>query len=113
MYSLYERGRRMKFVRNVLMIGILALASRQAPAQIISGTITGNVTQVEAGVTGIAFGDLVSGTYSYDSTVLLDPFNRPANALTAFSLTIGSNPHVFTLADLQPGLFNQERLVQF
>jgi hypothetical protein len=90
------------------------LAAPCAQAQTVFGSITGIVTQNSLGAPGVNVGDAVSGTYSYDPSVLQpDAFNRPGNPLTSFTLDIGHLPHVFTLSDLLPGLFSQERLPGF
>ena len=98
----------------LLVLTILCpMSSGPACAQIINGTITGSVTDNSMGVSGVAVGDLVTGTYSYDSSVVLtDVFSRKANELTAFTLDIGSLP-TLTLADLQPNLLARERLLAF
>lgn len=92
--------------RTTLLSGLAALpalAGIAAPAQadIVFGTISGSVTQAGAGVPGVLAGSPVMGSYSYDNAVLVNnPFFGPVNPLSTFSLSIGSNPHVFGLGDV-------------
>jgi hypothetical protein len=80
----------------------LCVAAAPARAGTFNGVITGQVTQAGANVPGVAVGDLVTGSYSYNSAVTASNGPITVNPFTAFSLTIGTNPHVFDLADITP-----------
>jgi hypothetical protein len=69
----------------------------------ISGTISGQVTSDGGAVPGIITGSAVTGSYIYDDSTTVGSIVGPVNPFTAFSLTIGTNPYVFSLTDLQTG----------
>ena len=66
----------------------------------VTGDITGQVTSTGGSVPGISVGSPVTGSYTYDNSTTFNGVLGPTNPLTAFSLTIGTNPVDFTLSDL-------------
>jgi hypothetical protein len=82
-----------------LAIFVLAGAP-SARGGFISGNITGQVTSTGGSVPGISVGSLVTGSYTYDNSTTFNGVLGSTNPLTAFSLTIGTNPVVFSLSDL-------------
>jgi hypothetical protein len=77
---------------------VMALAAGPAAAgPSAGGTITGMVTVDSTSAPGIAVGTPVTGSYTYNPTVIITNGPTQENPLTSFSLTIGS--HTFTQAD--------------
>jgi hypothetical protein len=74
-----------------------------ARGALINGTISGQVTSAGADVPGIVVGSLVTGSYTYDTSMTFSGILGPTNPFTEFSLAIGTNPYVFSLADLESG----------
>lgn len=94
----------MMHVTCILFVGILMAAGvPTAGAAFVSGTITGTVTSAGVSVPGIAVGSLVSGSYTYDDSKVIKGPYETVNPFTAFSLSIGANPRVFSLIDIQGG----------
>jgi len=91
----------------------LGLSSAPALSATISGTISGIVTQSGGGnPPSLTVGSPVLGSYSYDDAVVVtDSFGDSVNPLATFNLQIGTNPRVFTLADLDPTLSTPGRRI--
>ena len=85
---------------TTLAVFAVLVGAPSARGAFITGAITGQVTSAGASVPGIAVGSLLTGSYTYDSSTTFTGISGATNPLTAFSLTIGTNPHVFSLADL-------------
>ncbi len=79
---------------------LLAASATAAPARagLVVGTISGQVTAVGDSVRAVAVGDLVVGSYSYDDSIVIGDINP----FVSFSLSIGTQPLTFGLADLAP-----------
>jgi hypothetical protein len=93
-----------RFRAAALAVAIaLALCAGTARAALISGTISGQVTSAGPNVPGITAGSLVTGSYTYDSSMTVSDIFGTVNPFTAFSLSIGTNPHVFSLSELMTG----------
>jgi hypothetical protein len=58
-------------------------------------------------------GSPVTGSYAFDSGVTSSSIVGTINPLTAFSLSFGTNPTVFTLADLDPVSIPPGRVIAF
>lgn len=85
---------------GVLVASLVVVFASPSWASPVTGTITGDVTADTGAFPGVAVGSTISGSYSYDnSSIASTPFGA-GNPLTAFSLTIGSNPFVFNLGSL-------------
>jgi hypothetical protein len=94
-------------------LGVVILAveftSHSASAAIINGTISGTVTSTQGNVPGVMAGSPVAGTYSYDDAIFVASGSAligGGNPLTSFTLSIGTNPKTFTLADLTTVTFS-------
>lgn len=81
---------------------VLSLGVNDAPASaaIITGNISGTVTEAGGGIPGVTVGSLIAGFYSYDDAIETSNPAGPLNPLTAFNLQIGTNPQIFTLTDI-------------
>lgn len=96
----------MKIASNARLAGclmLLATLTTAAPAHagLITGTISGQVTFVDSSVSTVAVGELVVGSYSYDTSIVIpDGFGEHFNPFTSFNVSIGTQPSVFSLADL-------------
>jgi hypothetical protein len=92
-------------IRRLLVMAAFAVASAapSASAALISGTLVGEITSSGGGVPGVEVGDAVVGSYTFDDSIVQSGNFQQINPLTAFSLVIGNNPRVFTLADLMTG----------
>ncbi len=98
-----EGNHRMKLASHARLTGclmILATLTVAAPAHagLVFGTISGQVIFVGDSVSGIAAGDPVVVSYSYDDSVVIGD----VNPFVSFSLSIGTQPLTFGLADLGP-----------
>jgi hypothetical protein len=91
--------KRLAFPAIVACLAVCALTG-SGRAGLISGTITGEVTSAGSNVPGITIGSLVTGSYTFDDAATVNEGNDTINPFTAFSLSIGTNPHVFSLPDL-------------
>jgi hypothetical protein len=90
-----------RFLFGVSALALPLLAAVPARAGFVTGTISGQVTAAGSGIAGVSTCDLVTGSYAYNAGLTLDSAVGPVNPLTAFSLSIGTNPKVFSLADLE------------
>jgi hypothetical protein len=93
----------MRYLVRFVPLTLLALVLSASPARsaFVSGTISGEVTVASLDLPGIVTGSLVTGSYTYDSsTTVPDPPFGLVNPFTAFSLSIGTNPYVFSLSNL-------------
>ncbi len=88
-------------LQGVSALSLALLAAVPARAGLVHGTISGQVTAAGSGIPGVTVGSPVAGSYTYDSGTTVNSAVGTLNPLTAFSLTIGSNPKVFSLADLE------------
>lgn len=77
---------------------MLLTAASPTRAEIVTGTIQGQISSLLGAVPGLAVGSPVTGTYSYDAS---GPLSGGTAPFTALNLTIGANPQPFTLADLR------------
>jgi hypothetical protein len=81
----------------------LALLAGQVNSGSSGGTISGTVVVDTLSIPGIGLSgpnSVVTGSYAYDASSLEPDGFGTVNPFTSFSLSIGTNPRVFTLADL-------------
>jgi PEP-CTERM motif len=102
-FDLEERPLNVRRLHALLVVAATMAFAQGAQATLLSGLITGTVTSTGGAVPGLTLGSAVSGSYTYDSTLTMNDAVGAVHPLTAFSLSIGTNPQHFFLTDLFVG----------
>jgi hypothetical protein len=87
---------------RALLAVIASLAFAQsAHATLLTGSVSGLVTSAGALVPGVTTGSIVTGSFTYDTSITVNDIFGAIHPLTAFTLSIGTNPLHFVLSDLR------------
>ena len=99
-------------VAGAAVIGLSVGSVAPVEAATFTGSISGTVVSTGGSVPGVSLGSPVTGSYSYnDAVVGLGVGGGSVNPFTAFSLSIGTNPFTFALADLDNSFFTPGRRI--